>query len=296
MDTFFPSGGSMPVPEWMQEVKCHSFLPETGVLMEDGSTKAIQDVEPGDKVLSTDPRTGKSQPRTVLASIATEDDKEFADLTVTTDQGEASIIATTNHPFWVPDLKQWINAGDITPGQWLRTASGTWVQVSAVTTYIRQQRTHDLTVDTDHTYYVLAGDAPVLVHNCTKKEVEKVRASLEGKHVTTGVPTNAFGIPIGPDISSGEGAAYDRVNVILRGITGRGRNATWSAASHAEPKIALWMNDSDVEFANVVINQWYVCGGEVGGAGCINIIPRNPRTRPDHGHLVPQQRRSPNKK
>lgn len=28
------------------------------------------------------------------------------------------------------------------------------------------QRTYDLTVDSVHTYYVVAGDTPVLVHNC----------------------------------------------------------------------------------------------------------------------------------
>ena len=31
--------------------------------------------------------------------------------------------------------------------------------------------------------------------------------------------------------------------------------------------VVLWMNDEDVDFANVVENQDYVCGGE-GGAGC----------------------------
>ncbi|MFI6588592.1 polymorphic toxin-type HINT domain-containing protein, partial [Embleya sp. NPDC050493] len=145
---------------------CHSFVPGTGILMADGTTKAIQDVQPGDVVLATDPETGESKPRTVLASITTEDDKEFADITVETDDGDASIIATTNHPFWIPDLKQWIDAGDLKQGQWLQASTGVWVQVGSIRHFRVQQRTHDLTTDEDHTYHVLAGTTPVLVHNC----------------------------------------------------------------------------------------------------------------------------------
>ncbi|WP_439673496.1 polymorphic toxin-type HINT domain-containing protein [Embleya sp. MST-111070] len=143
----------------------HSFVPGTGVLMADGTRKPIEEVAPGDVVLATDPETGETKPRTVLASITTEDDKDFVDLTVETDEGDASIIATTNHPFWSPDLEQWINAGDLKPGQWLQTSTGTRVRIGATRHFREQQRTNDLTVDDVHTYYVLAADTPVLVHN-----------------------------------------------------------------------------------------------------------------------------------
>ncbi|WP_229911038.1 polymorphic toxin type 27 domain-containing protein, partial [Streptomyces aurantiogriseus] len=52
------------------------------------------------------------------------------------------------------------------PGQWLQTGSGTWVQVDAVSAWTQQAAVYNLTVDTAHTYYVAAGNAPVLVHNC----------------------------------------------------------------------------------------------------------------------------------
>ncbi|WP_331773367.1 polymorphic toxin-type HINT domain-containing protein (plasmid) [Embleya sp. NBC_00888] len=144
---------------------CHSFVPGTGVLMANGTTKAIEDVQPGDAVLATDPETGESKPRTVLAAITTEDDKEFADLTIKTEDGEASIIATTNHPFWVPDLKEWVDAGDLKPGQHLRSPDGTWIWVEAVRRFGQPARTHDLTVDYVHTYYVSVGTTSILVHN-----------------------------------------------------------------------------------------------------------------------------------
>ncbi|KUJ39891.1 hypothetical protein ACZ90_69055, partial [Streptomyces albus subsp. albus] len=42
---------------------CHSFLPGTGVLLADGSTKPIEDVKTGDKVTVTDPESGDTTPR-----------------------------------------------------------------------------------------------------------------------------------------------------------------------------------------------------------------------------------------
>ncbi|WP_331768195.1 polymorphic toxin-type HINT domain-containing protein [Embleya sp. NBC_00896] len=156
-------------------IPCNSFLPETQILMADGLRQPIQDIKPGDVVLATDPETGESKPRTVLASITTEDDKDFADVTVMTDQGDASIIATAHHVFWVPDLKQWVDASDLKPGQWLLASGGTWVRVSAVRLFGQPARTYNLTVDTDHTYYVGVGDQDVLVHNCGAELLSRAR-------------------------------------------------------------------------------------------------------------------------
>ncbi|MGN5635897.1 polymorphic toxin-type HINT domain-containing protein [Streptomyces sp. AC154] len=76
------------------------------------------------------------------------------------------MVATDTHPFWVPELRKWIKAGDLQAGQWLRTSAGTHVQITAVSHYTKRQRTHDLTIEDVHTYYVLTGAKPVLVHNC----------------------------------------------------------------------------------------------------------------------------------
>lgn len=78
----------------------------------------------------------------------------------------AKLTATDTHPFWVPELGKWIEAGDLKPTQTLRTSAGIHVQITAVTHYTKRQQTYDLTVDDVHTYYVLAGATPVLVHNC----------------------------------------------------------------------------------------------------------------------------------
>ncbi|MGW2843742.1 RHS repeat-associated core domain-containing protein [Streptomyces sp. NPDC001274] len=143
----------------------HSFLPGTKVLLADGTTKNIEEVDKGDEVLATDPLTGETVSEDVIATILTKDDKDFTRLTVKTDKGQEKIVATDTHPFWSVDQHQWVDAGDIEPGTELRTADKGTVEVVAVRHYTKRQQTHDLTVDRIHTYYVLAGQTPVLVHN-----------------------------------------------------------------------------------------------------------------------------------
>ncbi|MGW5395431.1 RHS repeat-associated core domain-containing protein [Streptomyces sp. NPDC003952] len=154
---------------------CHSFLPGTEVLMADGSRKEIQDIEVGDVVFATDPQTGESYKKTVLETIRTEDDKDFTELTVATEDGPAAIVTTDTHPFWVPDLAEWVNAGDLQVGTTLRTSTGKHVEITALNTYTKRQRTHDLTISDVHTYYVLAGATPVLVHNCGTGSISNSR-------------------------------------------------------------------------------------------------------------------------
>ncbi|MFD8614646.1 polymorphic toxin-type HINT domain-containing protein [Streptomyces sp. NPDC059631] len=160
----------------------HSFLPATKVLMADGGKKKIADVKAGDKVLATDPVTGKSQPQTVDKLITTKHDKDFATLTIR-DKGKSSkIVATVTHPFWITSLKTWVDAGHIKAGMLLRTSTGASVSVTAVKTWHHQHLTHDLTVETTHTYYVLAGATPILVHNCN--ETVLYRSPAEGKRAS----------------------------------------------------------------------------------------------------------------
>lgn len=160
-----------------REKACHSFLPGTQVLLSDGTTKPIEDVALGDKVTVTDAKTGKTTTREVVGTIVTEDDKQFVDLTIKTTNGDdASLVATTTHPFWNKSKHQWTKAGDLRAGDALRTPSGATVTIQAVRHYEKRQRTHDLTIMGIHSYYVLAGSTPVLVHNCG----EAAEAASEG--------------------------------------------------------------------------------------------------------------------
>lgn len=168
---------------------CNSFVPGTLVLMADGSTKKIEDVDIGDKVVATDPETGKTKTETVTAEIKGTGLKHLVKVTVDTDGKKgtktASVTATDGHPFWVPELGAWFQATDLKPGEWLSTSTGTRVRIEAVKRWtVLTATVHNLTVSDLHTYYVEAGDTPLLVHNAkygTAGELCKVRPGFKPK-------------------------------------------------------------------------------------------------------------------
>lgn len=144
----------------------HSFAAGTLVLMADGSTKPIGLVRDGDEVLSTDPQSGISGAERVV-DLHRNHDTELTDLTVTTPDGKRSTLHTTqHHPFWSESRGGWTDAADLIPGEILHTTDGTTVTVSRVKSYTAPRTMRDLTINHVHTYYVLAGNTSVLVHNC----------------------------------------------------------------------------------------------------------------------------------
>ncbi|MEU3616824.1 polymorphic toxin-type HINT domain-containing protein [Streptomyces sp. NPDC006872] len=175
----------------------HSFLPGTKVLLANGKTKPIEKVKLGDKVKVTDPKLGGTEIREVVGTIVTEDDKHFVDLTIETESGKPeTLVSTTTHPFWVDSEKAWIEAGDLSPGMRLHTANGESVELTAVSVFDKRQRTHDLTVSDVHTYYVLAGAAPVLVHNCDISDGYLYRGLAKG-HQKYDAATEGRAVPFG---------------------------------------------------------------------------------------------------
>jgi RHS repeat-associated protein len=139
----------------------HSFTGDTRVLLADGTSRPIAELEPGDTVAAAEPSTGEKGPRQVEKTIRTDHDKHFVDVTV---DGE-TLTTTDTHPFWSDTRKAWVTAGALREGELLKTADGKVVKISGLRAYADEKRTFDLTVDDLHTYYVLAGDVPVLVHN-----------------------------------------------------------------------------------------------------------------------------------
>ncbi|WP_428934492.1 RHS repeat-associated core domain-containing protein [Streptomyces sp. ACT015] len=162
-------GGGSGRAESPEGATCNSFVPGTRVLMADGSTKPIEKVRPGDKVKATDPISGETRARTVTAEIKGQGLKHLVRVTIAAKDATAKthVTATAGHPFWVPTLRKWLPATALTPGQWLRTSAGTLVQITAVKRWTSNETAvHNLTVGDVHTYYVVAGTAPLLVHNC----------------------------------------------------------------------------------------------------------------------------------
>ncbi|MFG2776914.1 polymorphic toxin-type HINT domain-containing protein [Streptomyces prunicolor] len=151
------------------EKPCNSFIPGTQVLMADGTTKPIEDVKTGDKVLATDPETGRTTVKTVTAEIAGKGLKNLVKITLSVEvdgkKKTTSVTATAGHPFWVPELGGWVDATSLTVGERLDSSTAAVIRIIDVDRWTQSATVYNLTVADIHTYYVVAGNTSVLVHN-----------------------------------------------------------------------------------------------------------------------------------
>jgi hypothetical protein len=143
----------------------NSFTADTHVLMADGTTKEIEDVVVGDLVFATDPETGRTEARKVVALITGEGEKELVDVVMPSGDRVEIIVATKGHPFWVSDKGAWIKADDLRAGDDLRQKNGSTLEVLAVRKHTELVRVYNLSIEGIHTFYVASGEASVLVHN-----------------------------------------------------------------------------------------------------------------------------------
>ena len=168
-------------------VGCNSFSPDTSVLMGNGRTQKLKDIQIGDTVEAADPDTGKHQgPRSVTATHINHD-TDLVDITVQTSSGRTATLHTTsNHLFWDDTTHSWSPAGKLAPGHALVTAHNTHVHVTAVRLVRGAADMYNLTVDQLHTYYVLAGATPILVHNTGCTITDETRTHMDRNHTEDG--------------------------------------------------------------------------------------------------------------
>jgi RHS repeat-associated protein len=77
----------------------------------------------------------------------------------------ATLTTTYHHQFYDATTNQWTQAESLHPGDLLQTPTG-YALIEATHLYHANTTTYDLTIGDLHTYYVVAGSTPVLVHNC----------------------------------------------------------------------------------------------------------------------------------
>ncbi|MFG1970011.1 RHS repeat-associated core domain-containing protein [Nonomuraea fuscirosea] len=217
---------------------CSSFVPGTKVLMADGTKKSIEDIEAGDEVVATDPKTGKNEAKSVITPITSEGVKNLVRVTVDSDGdqgGETGIVtATDTHPFWVPTARQWEQAGTLRPGQWLQTSQGTYLKIAEIEkSTAADQRVHNLTVADLHTYYVEAGTTSVLVHNSgpcgLKTPAEAGILPSEARRIQNAANRMGARIVVVGSRASGTAKADSDWDYILSGRTGRLRGRAASS-------------------------------------------------------------------
>jgi hypothetical protein len=149
--------------EFRTACQVNSFPGTTEVLMADGSHRPLSQVAVGDLVRSMDPATGRLQTQQVTDTFR-HDTQRLVDITVA---GGGRLASTAGHRFYVVD-RGWTLASDLHVGDRLRTPDGS---VRPVTDLLDRpglspRTVYDLTVGDLHTFFVFAGSAPLLVHNC----------------------------------------------------------------------------------------------------------------------------------
>ncbi|MER7109302.1 Hint domain-containing protein, partial [Streptomyces sp. NPDC000229] len=168
--------------------KVNSFPGTTRVLMADGSRRPISQVGTGDLVMATDPASGQLRARQVTDTFK-HDTERLVDITVA---GGGRLASTAGHKFFVVN-RGWTLVSDLRVGDSLRTPDGSVRAVTALhdRAGLAPSTVYDLTVDDLHTFFVLAGSTPLLVHNCkvalgwqNKGKLDEWAARPENKFTT----------------------------------------------------------------------------------------------------------------
>lgn len=150
----------------------NSFVGTTLVLLANGTTVPIDQVKVGDVLANAtagESAGTKDQKNVVTKVIVTTDDADYTQVTVSAGYGNWTVTGTAHHMYWDATTKAWTEADNLRVGDKLQTDDGRTVEITALHTslidYGPYQLTYNLTVSGLHTYYVLAGSVPILVHN-----------------------------------------------------------------------------------------------------------------------------------
>ncbi|MEU0049932.1 RICIN domain-containing protein [Streptomyces sp. NPDC006309] len=167
----------------------NSFPAGTQVLLADGSHKAIDAITKGDRLLAADPRTGRTRAAPVTATFSHRADQ----LTELTLEGGERVLTTSGHRVYAAG-QGWVTVSELSRGDRLSTRHGGSKTVVGLRKVAAPQTVWDLTVDDLHTFYVLAGATPVLVHNCDGELSDALYDEIEARYgvdIADGVDYNA---------------------------------------------------------------------------------------------------------
>ncbi|MBQ3782115.1 MAG: hypothetical protein II838_01570 [Lachnospiraceae bacterium] len=161
-------------------LKSQCFAGDTLVSTEEGNRR-IDEIEPGDKVLSYNTETGENELQEVKNVSVSKTDILVH---IITDDGR-DIETTMFHPFYVKNVKnedgtgEWKAASNLKAGDELLSEDGKKVKVSEVKVekLAEEITVYNLELDEVHTYYVAGG---VLVHNMCATDNDSDTSDSEG--------------------------------------------------------------------------------------------------------------------
>ena len=200
-----------------------SFSADTKVLLADGKAVPISSLKPGEKVLATNTRTGKTRPETISV-VMVHHDTNLYDLKIKSGSRIAVINTTSNHPFWDVTAHRWVKAAALRYGTHLRTpAGGIATVLGGRAPQDRSGWMWDLTVPGDHDFYVVTNAADILVHNqgCSDELADLADSNIGRTNVAAEV-TNGEG-------AIGRGISQSRA---LENLTPNVRTAAQAVGHH----------------------------------------------------------------
>jgi RHS repeat-associated protein len=173
---------------------CPCFAAGTAVATPEGLV-AIDQIQPGDAVLTRDAVTGENTVRPVTRVYVTPQ-KETLELGF----GAETIVATPGHPFWV-EGSGWVEAADLVIGQTVQTAEGRLATLSAALSREGRETVYNLEVEGTHTYFV--GETKAWVHNacgCGEAAKPETRVVAGATVTPKGSPAMTGNVDVGPTI------------------------------------------------------------------------------------------------
>lgn len=142
------------------------FVSGTKVLMHDGTTKKIEDIKIGEKVLTYNESTKKYETGNVTNLITNPNTTNIARVTLI---DGTSIEMNEYHPICTEEgwksLINYNNLPSLTKDDKVLSNNGKFIQIKTINCWKEEKpiTTYNLTVETNHNYFV--GETPILVHN-----------------------------------------------------------------------------------------------------------------------------------
>jgi RHS repeat-associated protein len=196
------------------------FAAGTVVQMAGGKTKPIETVRRGDRVMSRDPHSGRTEGKRVVRTFGHQNART---LILRLASGER-ITTTPGHPFFVKG-KGFTLAGRLAVGNAIVTRAGPPVGIADIETHSPRANVYNFEVADYHTYFVGRTQRGIWVHNDSliyEARIEPGRGVVRGRPISRG---RAVGrVRAGGDVI----APSRRVaKAIAKAASGRNREFGW---------------------------------------------------------------------
>jgi len=227
------------------DTSANSFASDTKITLPSGKTIAISKLKPGDRVLATDPATGRTSAEPVMAVIRGHKVEHLVTVKIRTGAGRTgSIVVTAGHPFYDVTRHAFVAAGRLRAHDRLKVLGpGSAVVVSVRAHRPRVTTAYNLMIGTDHTYYVTAANTAVLVHNCAAASQRRPWEITQG-----GTAARAYSSRFGNFYKSASDGLW-----WSKDLAGHG-GSVWKVFKET-PQGLDWIADAD-QYGDFIVGKW----------------------------------------